>query len=107
MCAMLTGACLSPVPERHLKLIFLCFLVPQACVDCVSNLASKVAPLYDVEIPDMDLNGILEPMEEGNGGQSCLPLLPPDMAMEEEAAAAEASLAAEEQMPQGVAEGSG
>ncbi|XP_054850971.1 period circadian protein homolog 1 isoform X2 [Eublepharis macularius] len=62
-----------------------------ACVECGSTPASKVAPPYDVEIHDMELNGLLEPvpMEEGNGGQSCLPSLPPDMAMEEEEAGLE------------------
>ncbi|KAM6453124.1 period circadian protein homolog 1 isoform 1-T3 [Liasis olivaceus] len=57
-----------------------------ACVECVSNAASQVTPLYDVEIQDMDLNGMLEPMEEGNGGQVPLPPLPLEMAMEEEEA---------------------
>ncbi|XP_061446782.1 period circadian protein homolog 1 isoform X2 [Rhineura floridana] len=57
-----------------------------ACIDCGSNLASSVTPLYDVEVQDMDLNGMLEPMEEGSGGQVCLPSLPPEMAMEEEEA---------------------
>lgn len=57
-----------------------------ACVDCGSNPASKVAPLYDVEVHDMDVNGMLEPMEEDNGGQGCLPALPLEMAMEEEEA---------------------
>ncbi|XP_062994465.1 period circadian protein homolog 1 isoform X2 [Elgaria multicarinata webbii] len=61
-----------------------------ACVDCGSNPSSKVAPLYDVEIQDMDLNGMLEPMEEGNGAQASLPSLPPEMAMEEEEAGVEA-----------------
>uniref|UniRef100_A0ABM5EJ85 Period circadian protein homolog 1 isoform X4 n=1 Tax=Pogona vitticeps TaxID=103695 RepID=A0ABM5EJ85_9SAUR len=55
-----------------------------ACVDCGSNPASKVAPLYDIEVQDMDLNGMLEPMEESSGGQVCLPALPLEMAMEEE-----------------------
>ncbi|KAJ6653046.1 hypothetical protein lerEdw1_010132 [Lerista edwardsae] len=68
-----------------------------ACVDCGSNPASKVTPLYDVEIHDMDLNGMLEPMEEGSGGQGCLPPLPLEMAMEEE----EAGLGAGEQPPPG------
>ncbi|XP_053116627.1 period circadian protein homolog 1 isoform X3 [Hemicordylus capensis] len=57
-----------------------------ACMDCGSNPASKVAPLYDVEVHDMDLNGMLEPMEEGSGGQACLPPLPLEMAMEQEEA---------------------
>uniref|UniRef100_K7FCY7 Period circadian regulator 1 n=1 Tax=Pelodiscus sinensis TaxID=13735 RepID=K7FCY7_PELSI len=39
----------------------------RACVDCGSNPASRVAPLYDVELPDMDLSTMLEPMEEGSG----------------------------------------
>ncbi|XP_075764479.1 period circadian protein homolog 1 isoform X2 [Pelodiscus sinensis] len=53
----------------------------RACVDCGSNPASRVAPLYDVELPDMDLSTMLEPMEEGSGAPPC-----PDMAMEEEEA---------------------
>ncbi|XP_062813835.1 period circadian protein homolog 1 isoform X2 [Anolis carolinensis] len=57
-----------------------------ACVDCGSNPSSKVSPLYDIEVQDMDVNGMLEPMEEGNGGQTCHPSLPPEMAMEEEEA---------------------
>ncbi|XP_066483742.1 period circadian protein homolog 1 isoform X2 [Tiliqua scincoides] len=72
-----------------------------ACVDCESNPASKVTPLYDVEIHDMDLNGMLEPMEEGGGGQGCLPPLPLEMAMEEE----EAGLQEGEQPPQAEAAG--
>ncbi|XP_044273218.1 period circadian protein homolog 1 isoform X1 [Varanus komodoensis] len=60
-----------------------------ACVDCGSNPTSKVSPLYDVEIQDMDLNGMLEPMEEGGGAQLCLSSLPPEVAMEEEEAGAE------------------
>ncbi|KAJ7313186.1 hypothetical protein JRQ81_004461 [Phrynocephalus forsythii] len=64
-----------------------------ACVDCGSNPASQVAPLYDIEVQDMDLNGMLEPMEESSsssssGGQVCLPALPLEMAMEEEEAEA-------------------
>ncbi|XP_063157710.1 period circadian protein homolog 1 isoform X2 [Candoia aspera] len=55
-----------------------------ACVECESNVASRVPPLYDVEIQDMDLTGMLEPMEEGSrGGPRSLPL---EMAMEEEEA---------------------
>ncbi|XP_060635928.2 period circadian protein homolog 1 isoform X1 [Anolis sagrei] len=57
-----------------------------ACVDCGSNPSSKVSPLYDIEVQDMDVNGMLEPMEEGNGGQTCHSALPPEMAMEEEEA---------------------
>ncbi|ETE65550.1 Period circadian protein-like 2, partial [Ophiophagus hannah] len=58
-----------------------------ACVECESNAASRAAPLYDVEIQDMDLNGMLEPMEEGNGAQVVsLPSLPLEMAMEDEEA---------------------
>ncbi|XP_058035635.1 period circadian protein homolog 1 isoform X2 [Ahaetulla prasina] len=57
-----------------------------ACVECESNAASRVSPLYDVEIQDMDLNGMLEPMEEGNGAQVSPPPLPLEIAMEEEEA---------------------
>ncbi|XP_015681943.1 period circadian protein homolog 1 [Protobothrops mucrosquamatus] len=57
-----------------------------ACVECESNAASQAAPLYDVEIQDMDLNGMLEPMEEGTGAQVPLPSSPLEMAMEEEEA---------------------
>ncbi|KAG8141043.1 hypothetical protein E2320_003645 [Naja naja] len=58
-----------------------------ACVECESNAASRAAPLYDVEIQDMDLNGMLEPMEEGTGAQVVsLPSLPLEMAMEDEEA---------------------
>lgn len=70
-----------------------------ACMDCGSNPASKVTPLYDVEIHDMDLNGMLEPMEEGSGGQGCLP--PLEVAMEEE----EAGLGAGGKLPQAKAAG--
>lgn len=49
-------------------------------------MASRVSPLYDVEIQDMDLNGMLEPMEESNGAQVSLPSLPLEMAMEDEEA---------------------
>lgn len=73
----------GPVALAHRLLLS---LPPQACVDCGSNPASKVTPLYDVEIHDMDLNGMLEPMEEGSGGQGCLPSLPLEVAMEEEEA---------------------
>ncbi|XP_015276506.1 PREDICTED: period circadian protein homolog 1 [Gekko japonicus] len=70
-----------------------------ACVECGSNPTSKVTPPYDVEIHDMELNGLLEPvpMEEGNGGQSCLPPLSQEMAMEEEEAGPEAT--AQRQQP--------
>ncbi|XP_039193945.1 period circadian protein homolog 1 isoform X1 [Crotalus tigris] len=57
-----------------------------ACVECESNAASQAAPLYDVEIQDMDLNGMLELMEEGTGPQVPLPSLPLEMAMEEDEA---------------------
>ncbi|KAM3823886.1 period circadian protein homolog 1 isoform 2-T4 [Vipera latastei] len=57
-----------------------------ACVECESNAACQAAPLYDVEIQDMDLNGMLEPMEEGPRAQLPLPSLPLEMAMEEEEA---------------------
>nr|XP_056719616.1 period circadian protein homolog 1 [Euleptes europaea] len=59
-----------------------------ACVECGSNPTPKVAPPYDVEIHDMDLSGLLEPvpMEEGSLGQSCLPPLSQETAMEEEEA---------------------
>uniref|UniRef100_A0A2D4PJF3 Uncharacterized protein n=1 Tax=Micrurus surinamensis TaxID=129470 RepID=A0A2D4PJF3_MICSU len=59
----------------------------EACVECESNAASRAAPLYDVEIQDMDLNGMLEPMEEGTGAQVVsLTSLPLEMAMEDEEA---------------------
>ncbi|XP_048372321.1 period circadian protein homolog 1 isoform X2 [Sphaerodactylus townsendi] len=63
-----------------------------ACVECGSSAVSKVAPPYDVEIHDMDLNSLLEPvpMEEGNSGHSCLPSLSQETAMEEEEAGREA-----------------
>uniref|UniRef100_A0A452GN98 Period circadian-like C-terminal domain-containing protein n=1 Tax=Gopherus agassizii TaxID=38772 RepID=A0A452GN98_9SAUR len=50
-----------------------------ACVDCGSNPASRLAPLYDTEPHAMELSATLEPMEEGSGAPPCL-----DMAMEEE-----------------------
>ncbi|KAL8177143.1 UNVERIFIED_CONTAM: hypothetical protein K2H54_042602 [Gekko kuhli] len=64
-----------------------------ACVECGSSPASKVTPPYDVEIHDMELNGLLEPvpMEEGSSGQSCLPPLSQETAMEEEEAGPEAA----------------
>ncbi|XP_060112494.1 period circadian protein homolog 1 isoform X2 [Heteronotia binoei] len=64
-----------------------------ACVECGSHPTAKVAPPYDVEIHDMELNGLLEPvpMDEGNGGQSCLPALSQETAMEEEEAGLEAA----------------
>ncbi|XP_077772997.1 period circadian protein homolog 1 isoform X2 [Podarcis muralis] len=72
-----------------------------ACMDCGSNPSSKVAPLYDVEIQDMDLNGMLEPMEEGSSaGQVCLPSLPPEMAMDEEEAGAERGQQQQQQQQQ-------
>ncbi|XP_039356055.1 period circadian protein homolog 1 isoform X2 [Mauremys reevesii] len=52
-----------------------------ACVDCGSNPASRLAPLYDTEPHAMELSATLEPMEEGGGAPPCL-----DMAMEEEEA---------------------
>ncbi|XP_030402120.1 period circadian protein homolog 1 isoform X4 [Gopherus evgoodei] len=52
-----------------------------ACVDCGSNPASRLAPLYDTEPHAMELSATLEPMEEGSGAPPCL-----DMAMEEEEA---------------------
>ncbi|XP_065272993.1 period circadian protein homolog 1 [Emys orbicularis] len=52
-----------------------------ACVDCGSNPASRLAPLYDTEPHAMELSATLEPMEEGSSAPPC-----PDMAMEEEEA---------------------
>ncbi|XP_013927660.1 PREDICTED: period circadian protein homolog 1-like [Thamnophis sirtalis] len=57
-----------------------------ACIECESNATSRVSPLYDLEIQDMDLSGMLEPMEEGNGAQVSPPSLPLEIAMEEEEA---------------------
>ncbi|TFJ96131.1 lipoate synthase [Platysternon megacephalum] len=52
-----------------------------ACMDCGSNPASRLAPLYDTEPHAMELSAPLEPMEEGSGAPHC-----PDIAMEEEEA---------------------
>ncbi|XP_077169729.1 period circadian protein homolog 1 [Paroedura picta] len=71
-----------------------------ACVECGSNPTSKVTPPYDVEIHDMELNGLLlepVPMEEGSSGQSGLPPLSQEMAMEEEEAGPQAE--AQQQPP--------
>lgn len=67
-------------------------------MECGSSPTSKVPLPYDVEIHDMELNGLLEPvpMEEGNGGPSCLPPLSQETAMEEEEAGVEA---AQQQQP--------
>uniref|UniRef100_A0A674JB55 Period circadian regulator 1 n=1 Tax=Terrapene triunguis TaxID=2587831 RepID=A0A674JB55_9SAUR len=60
-----------------------------ACVNCGSNPASRLAPLYDTEPHAMELSATLEPMEEGSSAPPC-----PDMAMEEEEAGQPARLKA-------------
>ncbi|XP_025051538.1 period circadian protein homolog 1 isoform X1 [Alligator sinensis] len=49
-----------------------------ACIDCGSSAPAKDPPPYDAEIRDLELSGLLEPMDEGAA--------PPDTAMEEEEA---------------------